>query len=146
MERGAVIHACVILTIAGLATPIRAQTADELAVRRVIEEAYVAGVFVARDPAAVRRGFHPRFTLSVRQGDSLLVVSLDAWLARLQLDGRRSTDRVTPMIDRVDIAGSTAHVTMRLVINDRHVYTDFMGLYRFPEGWRIVNKVFQGHD
>jgi hypothetical protein len=135
-----------LLAVAGLTTPTHAQTPDEIAVRRVIEEAYVSGVFVARDSAAVRRGFHPEFSLAVLQNDRLLVVGLDAWLARLKLDGRRTTDRVEHIIDRIDLAGNTAHVTMRMFINGRHTYTDFMGLYRFPEGWRIVNKVFQGHD
>lgn len=146
MNHRAAVSACVVLAIAGLVSPTRAQTPDELAVRRVIEDAYVTGVFISRDTAAVRRGFHPGFTLSVLQGDSLLVVSLDAWLARLDLDGQRSSNRVEHIIDRIDLARNTAHVTMRLFIDDRHVYTDFMGLYRFPDGWRVVNKVFQGHD
>lgn len=46
---------------------------------------------------------------------------------------------------RVDITG-TAVVKLQLFINGEHEYTDYFGLYRFSDGWRIVTKVFQSHD
>lgn len=27
----------------------------------------------------------------------------------------------------------------------RHTFTDYLSLYRFPDGWRIVSKTFQAH-
>jgi hypothetical protein len=124
----------------------RQEAQDDRLIRRVVEDAYVSGVFVTRDPAAVRRGFHRDFVLSVRQGDDIIVAPLDVWLARLELDSVRSSDRVEHMFDRVDITGRTAVVKLRITINGKHVYTDYMGLYRFPDGWKIVNKVFEDHD
>jgi hypothetical protein len=147
MSKSAVVLSCgLIASNAGSPASALAQSADLVAVQSVIESAYVTGVFITRDSNSVRRGFHPRFILSVLQSDTVLVVPLDAWLARLRLDGRRTTDQVQHTIDHISITANTAHVTMRLSINGRHVYTDYMGLYRFPEGWRIVNKIFQDHD
>ena len=119
------------------------QDSDDRAIRRVVEEAYVSGVFVARDPAAVRRGFHPDFVLSVHDDGKPIVAPLDMWLERLNLDGVRSTDAVKHEFDRVDITGRTAVVKLEMHINGRHVYTDYMGLYRFQDGWKIVNKVYE---
>lgn len=146
LTRAVVLSCGLVASIAGSSASALAQSPDLVAVQGVIESAYVTGVFITRDSNAVRRGFHPRFILSVLQSDTVLVVPLDAWLARLRLDGRRTSDQVQHTIDHISITANTAHVTMRLSINGRHVYTDYMGLYRFPEGWRIVSKIFQDHD
>lgn len=137
----------VLLLAAVPAAPLLAQSAadDEAEIRRVIEEAYVNGIHIARDSAAVRRGFHPRFVMSVLQGDRVTNVTLDTWLARMSY-GQRNPDRVTFTFDRVDVVGNTAHARLRLFVNGRQRFTDMMGLYRFPEGWRIVNKVFESHQ
>jgi len=37
-------------------------------------------------------------------------------------------------------------VRMQIWINDEHVYTDYLSLYRFSDGWKIVLKVFASHD
>lgn len=125
--------------------PAQADSADQ-AVRRVIESAYVTGVFVTRDTATVRRGFHPGFVLSVLDDGEVIVVTLDEWLDHLELDGRRSTDAVRHEFDYVDVTGNTATAKLRLYINGQQEYTDYLSLYRFPDGWRIVNKVFQDHE
>jgi pimeloyl-ACP methyl ester carboxylesterase len=83
MSKSAVVLCCgLIASIAGSPASALAQSADLVAVQSVIESAYVTGVFITRDSNAVRRGFHPRFVLSVLQSDTVLVVPLDAWLAQ----------------------------------------------------------------
>lgn len=147
MFRRAILLSCGLVgSLGGLPTSAVAQTPDLAAVRQVIEDAYVTGVFITRDSNAVRRGFHPRFILSVLQSDTVLVVPLTTWLGRLRLDGRRTSDQVEHTFDHVSVTEKTAHVTMRLFINGQHVYTDYLGLYRFPEGWRVVSKIFQDHN
>ncbi len=120
--------------------------ADEQAIRQLIEDAYVSGIFINRDESAVRGGFHPDFVMAVNDDGQLVVVTLEMWLQRLTLDGERSPDTVKPVFERVDITGSTAVAKLEMWINDRHVYTDYLSLYRFDDGWKIVGKVFQRHD
>ena len=141
------IIAAVSKNTAGL-IPASAQATSEAAaeIQRVVQETYVEGVFVSRDPDVVRRGFHPQFVMSVFDDDAVIVASLDMWLDRMQLDRQPSSDRVRSTVDQVDITGNTAVVKMRLWINDRHTYTDYLGLYRFADGWKIVTKVFASHD
>jgi hypothetical protein len=129
----------------GFGVGAREAAADENAIRDVVRDAYVSGVFIARDEAAVRRGFHPDFVLTVHQADGVIVAPLDMWLDRLKLDGVPSPDTVTYDVDFVDVTGRTALIKLRLTVNGRHRYTDYMGLYRFDEGWRIVNKVYEDH-
>ena len=119
---------------------------DARAIRAVIESAYVEGVFIDRNPAAVRAGFHPAFVLSVYDADTIIVASLDMWLDRLQLNGERSSDSVRHVFESVDVTGGTAIVKLQLWINDEHIYTDYYSLYRFTDGWKIVAKVFASHN
>lgn len=129
------------------APPEAARTADEAAIRRVIADYYVNAVFVTRDAAAVRTGFHPRFSLFVLDGDSVIVAPLDLWLDRLALDGVRSNKAYHHEVAFVDVAGDAAVVRTELFEDGQHIYTDYFNLYRFPsEGWRIVTKIFHDRD
>ena len=119
---------------------------EERAIRRLIVDAYVTAVFVTRDDQAVRHGFHPDFMLSVHDDDQVILVPLDMWLERLELDGRPSGNTVRHEFESVDVTAGTATVKLQLWIDDEHVYTDYFGLYRFSDGWKIVNKIFAAHD
>lgn len=122
----------------------RAQNAAD-SVRQVVLDAYVGGIHVNRDSAAVRRGFHPRFVMAVHQGDSVSNVTLDEWLSRMA-HGQRNPNRIEAVLEQVDVTGNTATAKLRLSVNGRLRFTDYLGLYRFAGGWRIVNKVFQSHQ
>lgn len=119
--------------------------AAEDAVRRVLVDAYVSGVHVARDVEAVREGFHPDFVMLVNDGGRLVTVSLQAWLERMQLDGVPTSDTIRHSVREIDVTGDAATATLEVYENGTHIYTDYFSLYRFPEGWRIVSKIFHGH-
>jgi hypothetical protein len=136
------ISCTVCLSVASAQTPDH----DARAIREVIENAYVAGVFIDRNESAVRAGFHPAFVLSVYDADTVIVAPLDMWLDLLPLNGEQSTDSVRHVFEYVDVTSSTATVKLQLWINDEHIYTDYLGLYRFADGWKIVTKVFASHD
>lgn len=133
-------------TLLGNGAAAQAPEADASAIREVIENAYVRGVFVDEDPAAVRAGFHPSFILSVHDADSVIVVPLERWLDVMDLSGEPTGDAVRHVFERVDVTGGAATVKMQIWINDVHVYTDYLSLYRFNDGWKIVLKIFESHD
>lgn len=118
----------------------------EKEIRDVVERAYVKGIFVLRDSTAVKNGFHKDFILTVHRDDGIIVVPLRMWLDRLKLNGKRSEDTVRHDFETVDVTINTAVVKLRIYINEKQKYTDYMGLYKFSDGWKIVNKVFQSHE
>lgn len=119
---------------------------SETEIRHVIERSYVRGIFVLRDSNAVKGGFHKEFILSVLHDDGIIVVPLRMWLDRLKLSGTPSEDTVRHVFETIDVTNNTAVAKLRIYINDKQEYTDYMGLYKFSDGWKIVNKVFQSHD
>ena len=141
-----VIQYFVLLTFLPVSSQVLAQDLETESVKNVIQETYVQAVFVKRSEALVRSGFHPSFVMSVHAGDEIIQASLDMWLERLQLDDTPSGDDVRALFERVDVTQNTATVKLQVWINDVHTYTDYIGLYKFDDGWKIVNKIFAEHD
>ena len=118
---------------------------DRDAIMQTIQDAYIQGVFVERSEAAVRSGFHPSFTMAVYADDELIQAPLDVWLERMQLDDVASGDSIKGHFKQIDATDNTATVKLELWINGKRTYTDYFGLYKFSEGWKIVNKIFASH-
>jgi hypothetical protein len=121
-------------------------TNEEGAISEMLVAAYVEGIYVNRDREAVLKGFHPDFVLHVYDGGNLIQAPLEMWLGRLQLDGTRNPDSIDYEIDLIDITGNSAIAKMRIFENSQLLYTDYFGLYKFEDGWKIVNKIFYGHN
>ncbi len=134
--------AAALLVLVGASTA-EAQTEEER-VREVVTSAYVEGIHIERDPAKVRAGFDESFVMSVRSEDGVGHVTRDEWIERLRV-GERNRSEVTHDFIDVTVIGSTASVRLELFMDGAHVFTDVLGLYRFDDGWRIVNKVFERH-
>lgn len=120
--------------------------ADAEAIREVIQSAYIAGLHLNGSREDIRAGFHPSFVMTVLRGGETSQVAIEDWIGGLPEDGVAVDRVVTAEIPVVDRTGDTAVARIEVTIDGEHTYTDYMGLYRFPEGWRIVNKIFQTHS
>jgi hypothetical protein len=118
------------------------------AVKAVVTSAYVEGVHRKGDPALMRAGFHPDFRMYTLRDGKVGVVSLDEWAERI---GRSAQERKGPApaveakFTQVDLTGSTAVARVEVYRDRKHVFTDYLSLYKLPAGWRIVAKTFQSH-
>ena len=46
----------------------------------------------------------------------------------------------------VDITGNNAVVKLELYRENKKIFTDYLVLYKFTEGWRIVSKTYYRHS
>lgn len=131
------------------AAPAAAQTnaaeADARAVRAVVTRGYVEGMHKNMGRDRIREGFHPSFVMQVLTADGVTSTTLDQWVARLPPEGQAPTAEITHEIPTVTLAGDAAVAQVELYRDGTHVFTDFINLYRFPEGWRMVAKTFHRH-
>ena len=115
-------------------------------IKQVIEKAYIEGIHTDQDENKVRSGFHNDFAMLVLNEDELQKVDVDAWLARVEVmksDNPGLWEAETRCtLTFVDTAGYAAAVKLEVFKGERHFSTDYMLLYRFDEGWKIVSKVF----
>jgi hypothetical protein len=138
-----------VMAMAVLSLALPARAADDVeAVKAVVKSAYVDGVHVKGDPALMRAGFHPDFRMLVLKDGAMTAVTLDEWAARIEKTAKASAaprPAIRHEFARVDLAGNAAVVRLELFRDERHAFTDYLSLYRFPDGWKIVSKIFQAH-
>jgi ketosteroid isomerase-like protein len=136
---------------AALLAPAAAPGAEraEDAVKAVVQSAYVEGVHARGDAALMRAGFHPDFRMLVLKDGAMSAVTLDEWAARIEKGARERAASARPEIraefPRVHVTRDAAQVQVELFRAGKHVFTDYLTLYRFADGWKIVSKIFQAH-
>ena len=125
-----------------------ADDADAEAVKSVVRTAYVEGVHVKGDPALMRTGFHPDFRMFTLRDGVLAMVTLDEWAARIEkgaAERKGPPPQVRHEFSLVDVTGNAAVAKVELHRDGKHVFSDYLSLYRFPDGWKIVAKTFHTH-
>lgn len=131
-------------------TLVAADSEDDAAIKEVVDRAYVHGVHIDADPAKIRSGMHESFVMFVRNGDAVTQLTRDAWIARIEAgNAARKPDAPKPTttadIQVLDRAGDSAVVRVKLFRDGKQIFTDYISLYRFDGGWKLVGKIFHRH-
>jgi len=132
--------------VAPAASPALAQS-DQDAIKALIQSAYVDGLQNLGDLEKTKAGFHPDFVLLGLRDGTLTRLPIAEWIASA---GKRKADGVKPPLTvcrflAIDVTGSAASVKLELHQNDKRVFTDYLSLYKFPDGWKIVGKIYYRH-
>ena len=72
-------------------------------------------------------------------------MGVEEWIGCLPPGGTDAGHAVTNDLPTVTRTDDAAVATVEVQFDGRHVFTGYVGVYRFPEGWRIVNEIFQAH-
>jgi hypothetical protein len=75
-------------------------------------------------------------------------VTLEDWAARIEkgaAERKGPAPEIKADFTRVDVTGTAATVQLQLYRDGKHTFTDFLSLYRFADGWKIVAKTFYNH-
>jgi hypothetical protein len=132
--------------IAPAASPAFAQS-DEDAIKALIQSAYVDGLQNLGDLEKTKAGFHPDFVLLGLRDGKLTRLPIAEWVASAE---KRKADGAKPPLTVckflvIDVTGSAASVKLELHQNDKRIFTDYLSLYMFPDGWKIVGKIYHRH-
>lgn len=132
-----------------------ALSGEREAIVRVVTDAYVDGVHNFRDPAAMRRGFHPDFEMFLLRDGKLVRVPLAKWIEAMEArnlkeppprptaDAPRET---TANFAAVDVTGTAATCKVEIWRGGKQLFTDYLALYKFDDGWKIIAKSFFSHS
>lgn len=143
-----------VLALVAVCTSLSAQSvsaieAEEDAVKSVIETAYIEGIHNERDVEKIMSGFHPDFNMLSFRDDAINPVSIQQWIQGIERSLERNSNPpevpVRPEFAAVEVSGNAAVARIEVYRGERHLYTDFMSLYKFEDGWKIVNKIFYSH-
>lgn len=132
--------------VTGRHSPVDADVSEAEEIRNVVTSAYIDGLHRNGSRDSIRAGFHPSFLMQVFGGDSISSVSIEQWIARLPDPGTPPDHTVAHRIPDVSVSGRAAVARVEVMFDDRHVFTDYMSLYEFEDGWRIVAKIFNAEQ
>jgi hypothetical protein len=123
---------------------------DQAAVEKVIKSSYFNGAFNNLDTRAMEKGFHPDFAIFSAKGNELAKYHIATWIKRI--DKKKKDPNFDPKkavmdckIVKLDVTGVCASAKVELHHKGKLIYTDYLSLLKFDEGWKIVAKVYHRH-
>jgi hypothetical protein len=141
----------VILSLAPLAVLSQNEPEQET-IKKVIQSAYVDGLQNKGPVADIEKGFHPGFELLGNKNNELTRFPIYSWIMYHQKrlaenpNPPTSAEVVTCKFPLIDITGNAAMVKIELYKEGNILFTDYLSLYKFEEGWQIVSKIYYKHE
>ncbi|MBX2944361.1 MAG: nuclear transport factor 2 family protein [Cyclobacteriaceae bacterium] len=136
-----------VLTLVCIAFVVHAQS-DVEAIKKVVTVAYIEGTQNLGSIDDIRKGFHPSFTMLRLLENNVSPLSLEDWIKAIETRRKENAGnlvRTEGKILTVDVMGRAATVKLELHKEGKLIFIDYLALYKFLEGWRIVSKTFYRH-
>ncbi len=133
-----------------LAMGVTAQDMDKEkeAIKKVIQTAYVDGLQNEGDTVKINAGIHPGFKLlGIGKDNTMWAYPIADWKAKVvqkKLDGKlpKEDAQVSVKFKHIDITGTAAVAKIEFYVGETITYVDYISLYKFDDGWKMVNKIF----
>ncbi|GAB5408564.1 MAG: hypothetical protein BalsKO_09290 [Balneolaceae bacterium] len=124
---------------------------EEEVIKEVIKTGYIHGAFNELNPEAMATTFHKDFAIfSPGRDGEIRRYPIASWIENTK--STKESDDFNPEenvwdheFSSVDVTGNSAAVKLELYHEGKHVYTDYLSLLKFEDGWKIVAKVYHQH-
>ena len=148
MKKTNMIFFGLLLLVLIVTTSLNADSKAE--VEKVIQASYFNGAFNDLDTESMRKGFHPDFAIFSAKGNNISRYPIDAWIKSTE---KRKQDpnfdkaqaKMDCKIASLDVTEGCAAAKIEISKNGKMVYTDYLSLLKFEDGWKIVAKVYHAH-
>lgn len=137
-----------ILALLIVSTATQAQTGDEDAIKAVIMSAYIDGIQNRGSADEIRKGFHPSFNMLRLTDNEVKPLPIEEWITNLEKAKKENPTppaRAEAKFISIDVTGNAAVVKLELYRAGKKTFTDYLVLYKFTEGWKIVSKTYYRH-
>lgn len=125
-----------------------AQTSDEDAIKQVVRSAYIEGIQNRGNIDNIRKGFHPTFNMLRLVDNQIKPLAIEEWITNIE-KSKANNEPAQPKAEgkfvNVDVSGNAAVVKLDLFRNEKRTFTDYLVLYKFTDGWKIVSKTYYRH-
>jgi hypothetical protein len=123
---------------------------DIEAIKTVIDKAYVDGIMNLGEISDIKKGFHKDFGLLYVRDGELNKLTIDKWIEGVKKKKAENPngpkEKSTIKYLNVDAIGNTATAKFEIYRGSQIIYTDNFMLLRFPDGWKIVAKIYHHHS
>jgi len=140
----------VLLLLVAIATlKLSAQANDTDLIKDVINKAYIEGLHNGGNLEETRKGFHPGFDLLILKNNQMEKLPIYNWIESTEKKRKEnptpSPIKTTVNFVNIDITGTAAVAKIELLREGKLIFTDYLSLYKFEEGWKIVGKIYFKH-
>ena len=124
---------------------------EKAAIKKVILSAYRDGIANVGDVEAIKKGFHPEFNLLGLNKDKsgIWKLPIDKWakdVEKRKKEGKYPPkEKVSFKFLLVDVVGNAGFAKIEFYRGEKLAYTDFLSLYKFNDGWKLVAKIYHEH-
>ncbi len=120
--------------------------AETEAIKTVIDHSYIDGIHNLKGSEVIRQGFIADFEMLMLVDNQMIKMPLERWIANVEKQraesGGSPAHPTSARYLEIDITGSAAVVKLELYREEKKLFTDYLALYKFSEGWKIVSKTF----
>jgi hypothetical protein len=124
------------------------QATDEASIKQVVTSAYIDGIQNRGNIDDIRKGFHPSFTMLRLMNNEIKPLPIEDWISNIEkakANNEPAPAKAEGKFVNVDITGTAAVVKLDLFREGKKTFTDYLVLYKFAEGWKIVSKTYYRH-
>lgn len=122
---------------------------EKEAIKKVIQTAYVEGLQNEGDIKKIDSGIHPDFKLmGIAKNGKMWYLSISEWKKKVQKrlkEGelpRKKGELITVDFKHIDVTGNAAIAKFEFLVAGTPKYVDYISLYKFDDGWKMVNKIY----
>jgi len=127
----------------------KAQSPNQQIISNLINSAYAEGLQNEGDSLKIDAGFHAQFKMIYKgENQELKEYPLNMWRSR-QVERKANGELPRPKetsvslkFDFVDITGDAAVAKVNYFEGTELTYIDYISLYKFQSGWKIISKIF----
>lgn len=139
----------IVFAVSSLAQNELENKKEKEVIKKIIQEAYIDGLINEGDFNKIDKGFHPEFNLlGIGKGNEMWKYPIYSWKESVKNDlqtgkiPKKDEEKVSIKFLMVDITGTAAIAKIEFYVGEKLTYIDYLSLYKFAEGWKIVNKIF----
>ncbi len=118
---------------------------EKEAIKKVIVDAYINGVFNKGDASLIKKGCHPDLEVLVLAQGSLMKTPVSSYVDRFEKNPGPVRAGTTYKFIDIHVTGYAGLAIVEIFQEDKHIYTDYISLYKFDDGWKLVTKIFYIH-
>lgn len=128
-----------------------AQESEKEAIKAVINSAYLEGITMEGNAEKIDAGFHPGFNILGynANNDRVWEFPIYYWKpAAIKNASDGSNEERGPVrfeYPLIDVTGNAAIAKVEYYTNDELSFSDYLSLYKFQDGWKIVSKIYYKH-
>ena len=145
MRRAVTFTLIAILVAAASFANIEEKDAVKEEIRQAVTDAYINGVFIKGDAEAMKKGWHAESNMFINAGDKLNKWPVKNWIKVIEQQGPVDPNAKYefPIIDYTE---NTAVVKVEVSMKGKLTYSDYLTLYKFKDGWKIIAKTYYEHS